>query len=858
MRASSILPVVFAIGCIKPYDTDPQYIVCFELRSDESKHSTLQEAVDAAEPGDTIYFCDAVITEGATIDKPLTLDGAGIDETNFKVIGEQAAVSIRDTEVTIRGMTLGSTGGPAILADKSTLTLDKVRISNAGTYGIDAHETDIVATDLHVRASSASPISLGGVSVDDGSLSISGESEFSNVNSFGISLDNGADGVIDGATFSNIFYTNEAGYLFEADGIGIQSNHLATLTMSNNTFDNIAVAAVQTESTSLSMSGDRIGSAFVGLLTLDTDATISDVTIDGAVGYAAYLRTTVADMTNLVLAAPDDAATTASGLYAAGSVITLRGGTISNFGGGGVYVPAISPTDPVSLTMTDTIVEGSGEIGVAVVAGDLSATNVTVTGTGDPNGTCVDPTEGDVCNFAVYLREGSATWAGGSVSHNTGYGFVLDTSRLDASDLTVDGNIRPAFYAYAAAIKLERGALTDIGQSGFDLLDSDAAILDTSFSGARWDLSIPQEDGTSVLYYDAARDIVARGGSVSIDGGTHTDGQWAIDTADTAVSVSNTTFDQYTGGLFVGTGGSLTLVRVDGSALATPAISCSDGLVDAERLDLQGVSVREDKVDLYDSTGALIVGDSTVFRTPAIDTDHCTLYLDKTTITSASVAPIAAVDGVMEWSSVEVLGGASAAPDTTAAVSVGFTDTVPRVIAESVLVTGTSAGSGIRITGEEGLDAGFVQLADIRVGTDDGAGHAGVPGDGLQIIGLDATLSGVDIHDAGGDCLDVEEGTLVAVGADTGRTGVLDGCGAVGVRLVDADADLTDLTVRDAGLDGLSLVGGTHALRRVIVESATAYGMRCDSSDVPLFSDCDVSLTGSLGESDGCISCPGE
>ena len=68
---------MLAVGCFKPYDTDPQYIVCFDLGDSSTRFATLQDAVDAAEPGDTVFFCeDAVITEpnrvGRTMVWPIT------------------------------------------------------------------------------------------------------------------------------------------------------------------------------------------------------------------------------------------------------------------------------------------------------------------------------------------------------------------------------------------------------------------------------------------------------------------------------------------------------------------------------------------------------------------------------------------------------------------------------------------------------------------------------------------------------------------------------------------------------------------------------------------------------------------
>jgi hypothetical protein len=112
-------------------------------------YGTIQDAVDAATTGDTIYVCDGTYSDPVTINEPLTLDGAeygvsGVGRTGAPetVIDAPGGVtySAGATTGTLSGFTLNSyTGGvgeisAAGVGSAWTFTDNIVDVSNGGIY----------------------------------------------------------------------------------------------------------------------------------------------------------------------------------------------------------------------------------------------------------------------------------------------------------------------------------------------------------------------------------------------------------------------------------------------------------------------------------------------------------------------------------------------------------------------------------------------------------------------------------------------------------------------------------------------------------------------------------------------------
>lgn len=123
--------------CDKP--KPPACDVCDDGSCD---FDSVQEAIDDAEDGDTIRICEGTYEENLTIDKDLTIIGAGEDVTALQgddtasvvTLGSSVTVAIQDLTITGGGSD-GVGGGIANGTAQTTLTGVHVTGNSAGTRG---------------------------------------------------------------------------------------------------------------------------------------------------------------------------------------------------------------------------------------------------------------------------------------------------------------------------------------------------------------------------------------------------------------------------------------------------------------------------------------------------------------------------------------------------------------------------------------------------------------------------------------------------------------------------------------------------------------------------------------------------
>jgi hypothetical protein len=103
---------------------------------------TIQAAVDKANQSDTILIATGIYTQNTTIDKSLTINGAGREETVIDGAAVNSVFTVTvATTVTIAALTItngNATNGGGI-QNYGTLTLDDCQVSNNLAVGDDAH-----------------------------------------------------------------------------------------------------------------------------------------------------------------------------------------------------------------------------------------------------------------------------------------------------------------------------------------------------------------------------------------------------------------------------------------------------------------------------------------------------------------------------------------------------------------------------------------------------------------------------------------------------------------------------------------------------------------------------------------------
>lgn len=101
-----------------------------------AEQPTLAAAVAAAAGGDVIEVAEGAYTEEVTVDKPLTIRGAGPHKT-FLSCGEEGTVITADADLTLEGLTIGPASDGVMLGKSRTLTVRSCRISGCRDNGLN-------------------------------------------------------------------------------------------------------------------------------------------------------------------------------------------------------------------------------------------------------------------------------------------------------------------------------------------------------------------------------------------------------------------------------------------------------------------------------------------------------------------------------------------------------------------------------------------------------------------------------------------------------------------------------------------------------------------------------------------------
>ncbi|MCW2247739.1 hypothetical protein M2352_003373 [Azospirillum fermentarium] len=133
-------------------------------------YATIQEAVAAANPGDTVELADGVYFGEILIDRPLTLRGGGSDRCwlSAEVSGGRVIVVTGTSGVHIAGLRI--TGVPtselsAVCIDVSSVDIADCRIEDGGKFGIAVTGgSRLTVTGATIGTSSAAGIAVGDAS----------------------------------------------------------------------------------------------------------------------------------------------------------------------------------------------------------------------------------------------------------------------------------------------------------------------------------------------------------------------------------------------------------------------------------------------------------------------------------------------------------------------------------------------------------------------------------------------------------------------------------------------------------------------------------------------------------------------
>lgn len=190
--------------------------------------TTIQAAIDAAQAGDIVSIPAGAYTESLTIDKSLTLTGAGSGATIIHAIAGQRVISVTDVDVRLMNLKVTggqSDGGGGIWASNSNVRMFSCWIvDNTAAYGggvFQGGDGSVELTDSRVEANDS--VNHGGGIYANGDLALTRTVVISNTaGGHGGGAVSAAGNV---SIYDSMFERNAAGI----DGGGLNGNNNITL-----------------------------------------------------------------------------------------------------------------------------------------------------------------------------------------------------------------------------------------------------------------------------------------------------------------------------------------------------------------------------------------------------------------------------------------------------------------------------------------------------------------------------------------------------------------------------------------------------------------------------------------------------
>jgi hypothetical protein len=716
-------------GCPRP-EAAP---FCFDIEGGGT-HDSLQDAIDLADPGGTIRVCGGVSSGEVVIDKDLTLEGKENEDSVF--LSEGDAITIRNADVTIERLIIRA-AEDAIQVFDGALTFQGGAIDESGGVAMETWNSDV-----RIRYAEIEDSVLGGVRLHGGTLDMN-HVDVARINSYGVMLDGGVTAVIDDSTFSDIYYTGNASYLFTADGLAVQTQNQDDLTITASSFDGISIAAVQVENGKARIDGTTMSNVYAGVLALAGDITMTDVQVENPQRYGIYSRMSTFDLTDSSFLLDPEGDLSSIGIIALGSDLTMSGGTISGGNLGGIYARALNDVTNPDVVLDSVLVDDNALCAVAVETGALTATDTTISNTRDRDDSC-DPGV-EICNAALCLAETGVIWTGGGVTDSESMVAFSNVGSIDMTGAELARN-GAGIQGIDTGVLLSGVTFEDTGAFGVSVSGGSVDVRESSFSGnvGTTVYSETREDGSVHTWETTGGgvDVYAEAAPVVVETVTCTDGDRGVVLGAGATAlVTDVMFSGYTQQVLASEGGTIDALRVTAMDTAGDAIVCTDGEMSLDKVTLDGVSTWVAET-AYSVDGSWVSDTSEVRVDPALRGLRCTLFADDLAVKDVAGQPVRWWNGVFEADGFVVDGALSGLTDPEiAAIELAWTERAPAAVLESATISNLYRGNGVSISVAADLEPGFVELNGVTV--------TSPPGDGVVLAGGTTRLAGLTVTGAG-------------------------------------------------------------------------------------------------------------
>ncbi len=760
----------------------------------EGGYARLTDAIRLASEGSLIEICAGAFVEAVTVDKSVTIMGAGYSQTTWRAPADEVPFRIADvSEVTLQGIGVSSDGHAIEVEDATDIVLASLSGSEFGTHAIWARDVE----GLVVRDSTFYAAPEGAILVSGGTAEITGCNLVNNV-AYAVAGTGDVDLVLRDNTIRGTVYSEKSaeGY---ADGFGVIGDNAGTLVLENNRFtDNTPWAIYAQRTDAVSLSGDTVSGGLFGVYQISGDLALDGVTVTNPVELGIVWvggRTDALSITGSTVHGDpsvvadydlDDGVLGGIGLYAEGNDVTVSDSTFYGWNDAGAWIAAYDYTYAGgTAAISDTTFENNGRRGLLVLYLDGTATGVTVRDLRQVEE--IDTSKSYYVDFpaAVAVENGSMAWTGGEIADNEGWGISNVLSTVSVSGVTFTGNDWSAFIDYQGVSEI-RGNTFTASEAASNRLpciwvyeNTSTVIEGNLFTANAAGFSWQESTGFEYAIHDYGVEVRGYLADVQLLGNTFEDGCSGFDAMSSRIAAEGNTWTDYWG----------TIATVDS---ATGVVTLTDEVV-------------------RDSAASIV-------------------YCEGGQVT---VDGLTATDQVTGSFTYDVyIGGDYEATETQE-----FVNSPISLLAGCNLVLSGSAISGTVASAIEASDSSL-RLDTVTI---DQAAEAGVSLSGMS----SAVLEGVEVTGATTYGLYASKSSLEVSGGAYGSNG------SDGARLASCTADVRSATFSGNAASGLVAETTTLAAMGNVITGNGEYGISCQSSST--ITECGNDISGNAaGDNDGC------
>lgn len=839
---TALLLLALPVGCNQPKDSgepddtgEPQEAVgCITVNGDGA-YLHLDDAISAANPGDTVVICDQILRESVTVDKDLTLEGTTLTGTYWlPPVNEPAVRVLEGASLTVRNLTV-SASRTAFEVERATLSLRNLDVADAGADAVRGEDAAVALDGVHFGITPTGAVRLTG-----GSLQMSG-STVDGAKGYGVYLED-VTAVLTDTVIGNTFFTGDGSSIHDGWGIDASGGSLSLqgVTLENNILGGIHVVGGSLTAENVEIRGSILG---VWLETGSAELSkmeVSDYSQYGVVAISSEIHSLddfVIQTSRTESLDHTEEHEGSYGIVGVDSSVSASNGLISGNNSAGVYLTPQNSTRS-ALDLHTVIIEDNARFGVVNFLGTMALTDVTVRRTED-HPSCVADT-GYSCNMAVAAWQSDAVIRGGEIEDNGMFGLVALAGSADAEGLVLRRNRDFGAFFQDSAYQLTDVEWAQGRRFGLYSYGSIGSLTRPHFHDATDVASYSWDNGdgtvTTATYLYQATEIYASDSVLELEGGIFERGEEGITADNSAVEVTDTRFSGYNRhplGVY-GSAGDLSLRRVELEEIGGYGVYCSGGHATLDQVSARDFSEVKDGYQVF-LDEVLQSEVLTAAPAPVIAAWNCTLTIEDVDVLRARDAALETVNTALAVDGLRAL-EVCAAPCETAGIEMTWTGVPPDAWLSDVSLD-TIGGNGLHAAADPAYP-GNLSWSDVSILSTDGSGAL------IQQLGA-LVLTGGEVSASAGDGVRVEGGVTEL------RDWHVNDSGQRGISGLHAALTMDSVTVHNSVGSSLYLEGGSASLRGCTLHSISGWGAECEEEAV-LSADSESTWVGGGGD----LSCP--